>query len=282
MTATDGPVDRATGAWQGFVDVPGGRLWAEAAGAGPSVVLVHAGIADARMWDPQWAELAARHRVVRYDCRGFGRSESGDVAFSNRADLIAVMDAAGLAHATLVGCSRAGAIVVDTALEFPGRVAGLVSVCGGLGGLEMEDTPEEREVYERGEVLEAAKDWAAAADLDVALWVDGVGQPTGRAPAAVRELVRRMTFETYAQEKPVGRPTSLSPPAATRLHEIAVPTLVIIGELDTLSTRLTAEVLATGIRAAERVPVPGVAHLPNLERPEWFTRTLLEFLSRIG
>jgi 3-oxoadipate enol-lactonase len=275
-------VNRIDGAWHGFVEVPGGRLWAEAAGDGPGVVLVHAGIADARMWDPQWAALAARHRVVRYDCRGFGRSESGDVAFSNRTDLVAVMDAAGLERATLVGCSRAGAIVVDTALEFPGRVAGLVSVCGGLAGLEMEDTPEERALYERGEALEAAKDWAGAADLDVALWVDGVGQPAGRAPAAVRELVRRMSFETYAQEKPEGRPLRLHPPARSRLGEIRVPTLVIIGELDTLSTRLTAEVLSTGIRNAERVPVPGVAHMPNLERPEWFTRTLLEFLAGVA
>ena len=56
---------------EGFVDVAGGRLWAQAAGEGAGVVLAHAGIADARMWDPQWAAFAARHRVVRYDLRGF-------------------------------------------------------------------------------------------------------------------------------------------------------------------------------------------------------------------
>ena len=85
--------------FEGYVAVPGGRIWAQAAGEGTGVVLVHAGIADARMWDPQWEALAARHRVVRYDTRGFGRSETADVPFSNRADLVAVMDAAGLDRA---------------------------------------------------------------------------------------------------------------------------------------------------------------------------------------
>ena len=268
--------------FEGHVDVEGGRLWMQAAGDGPGVVLVHAGIANSRMWDPQWDALVAANRVVRYDTRAFGRTEGGDVPFSNRADLIAAMDAAGLERATLVGCSRAGSIVLDTTLEFPDRVAGLVWVCGGVSGLEMEDTPEEVAMYERGEALEEAKDWAAAADLDIEVWVDGVGQPAGRAPQAVRELVRTMAFETYVQEKPYGQPIQLDPPAAGRLGEIHVPTLVIIGELDTLSTRLSAEVLASGIQDAHRIAVPEVAHLPSLERPEWFTRTLLDFLGRVA
>jgi 3-oxoadipate enol-lactonase len=267
--------------FEGYVDVRGGRLWVEAAGEGTGIVLVHAGIADARMWDPQWDALTAEHRVVRYDTRGFGRTEGGDVEFSNRADLIAAMDAAGIDRATLVGCSRAGSIVLDTALEYPDRVAGLVWVCGGVGGLEMEDTPEEVAMYERAEALEEAKDWERAADLDVELWVDGVGQPEGRAPQAVRERVRAMAYETYVQDKVYGRPITLDPPAAGRLGEIRVPALVIIGELDTLSTRLSAEVLASSLQDAQRVTVPDVAHLPSMERPEWFTRTLLDFVARV-
>lgn len=269
-------------AFEAWIDVAGGRLWAQWAGDGPGVVLVHAGIADARMWDPQWAALAARHRVARYDTRGFGRTESRDDAvFSNRDDLVAVMDAADMERATLVGCSRAGAIVVDTTLEFPRRVAGLVWVCGGLGGLETTDTPAEAELEARGEALADAKDWAAAADLAVELWIDGVGQPAGRAPEDVRALVRRMTIETYVQEKPYGQPIVLQPPAAGRLAEIEVPTLAIVGELDTSGVHQAADALVAGIAGARRIDVPGVTHLPNLERPEWFTATLLAFLAEV-
>ena len=268
-------------AHEGFVAVPGGRLWAQWAGEGSGVVLAHAGIADARMWDPQWEALAARHRVVRYDLRGFGRSDVEHVTFSNRDDLVAVMDAAGLDRAVLVGCSRAGQIVVDTALEFPDRVAGVVWVCGGLSGSELEDTPEEQAVFARGEALEAAKDWAALADLDVAAWVDGIGQPAGRAPGPVRDLVRRMAHETYVQEKPYGDPIQLDPPAAGRLAELRMPLLAVVGLLDIAAVPATADLLVAEVAGARRLDAPGVAHLPSLERPEWFTDRLLEFLAEV-
>jgi 3-oxoadipate enol-lactonase len=267
---------------EGFIDVPGGRIWMQAAGTGSAVVLVHAGIADARMWDPQWDALAALHRVIRYETRGFGRTQTDDVPFSNRADLVAVMDAAGVDRATLVGCSRGGSIVVDTAIEHPARVSGLVWVCGGLGGLDIEDTPEELELGRREEALVEARDWAALADLDVAIWVDGVGQPTGRSPEDVRSLVRTMCLDTYVQQKPGGQPIVLEPPAATRLEEIRVPLLAIVGELDLAATSATASVLVAGVAGARRVDLAGVAHLPSLERPAWFTDTLLAFLDEVG
>ncbi len=266
---------------EGWAQVAGGRLPFQVAGEGTGVVLAHAGIADMRQWDPQWEALAAHHRVVRYDLRGFGRADVVDTTFSNRADLVAVMDAAGLDRAVVVGCSRAGSIVIDTAIEYPERVSGLVWVCGGISGAEGENTPEEQAAFDRAEALETAKDWAAAADNDVAIWVDGIGQPAGRAPAAARDAIRRMAYDTYVQEKPYGDTVVLDPPAIGRLGEIRVPLLVIIGLLDESPTVVNAGVLATAVHGARRIDLPDVAHMPNLERPEWFTATLLEFLASV-
>jgi 3-oxoadipate enol-lactonase len=268
-------------AFEGHVAVDGGRLWAQWAGDGSGVVLVHAGIADARMWDPQWDALTAGHRVARYDTRGYGRTETGNVAFSNRADLVAVMDAAGMERAVVVGCSRGGSIALDTALEFPDRVAGVAWVCGGVSGRVHEDSPLEVEAGEREEALWEAKDWAALAELDVSMWVDGLGQPPGRAPAGVRDAVRTMVLETYAQEKEEGQPIPLDPPAAGRLGELACPVLVIVGQLDTSGTIASAGALAEGAPNARRIDVPDVAHLPSMERPEWFTATLLDLLAEV-
>lgn len=265
-----------------YVRVEGGRLWAQAAGEGTGVVLAHAGVCDARQWDPQWEALTAHHRVVRYDLRGFGRAEVEHVRFSNRDDLIAVMDAAGLEHAVLVGCSRAGSIVVDTALEAPDRVSGLVHVCGGISGTDWASTPEEQAAFARGEALETAKDWAALADLDVEIWMDGIGQPAGRAPAAAREALRTMTYETYVQEKPYGDPVQLDPPAAGRLGELAMPVLVITGLLDESGTIQSGRLLAAQAPHARQIELPDAAHLPNLEQPAWFTETLLAFLAEVG
>ena len=245
-------------------------------------MLVHAGIADARMWDPQWAALATRHRVVRYDTRGFGRSETEDVPFANRADLVEVMDAAGLDRAVVVGCSRGGMIALDAVIEFPDRFSGLVWVCSGVGGLETTPTPLEVELDARDGELYEARDWEGVADLDLAHWVDGPGQPAGRAPEAVRAFVRGMILDTLLQEKVTGRPIPLQPPAAGRLGEVSVPVLAIAGLLDESSTAQAADALVAGVAGARRIDVPGVAHLPNLERPEWFTETLLAFLAELG
>ena len=267
-------------AFEGFVDVVGGKLWAQWAGSGTGVVLAHAGIADSRQWDPQWDALVAGHRVVRYDLRGFGRSKVEHTSFSNRADLVAVMDAAGLDRAVLVGCSRAGAIVIDTALEYPDRVSGIVWVCGGLIGSDAESTPEEEAAFERHEALEEAKDWAAAADDDVAMWVDGFGQPAGRAPESARQLVRTMAYETYVADKAYGDPIVLDPPAAQRLHELRGPLLAIVGAFDERATSENADRLVAAVPGAKRIDVE-TAHMPSLERPQWFTQTLLGFLAGI-
>lgn len=71
----------------GFIVVPGGRLYYEVEGEGPAVTLIHAGVANLRMWDAQVASWRDRFRVIRYDTRGFGRTLTEDVPYSNRADL---------------------------------------------------------------------------------------------------------------------------------------------------------------------------------------------------
>src|SRR4029077_8146925 len=102
------------------VSAPGARLHTVDEGAGPPIVLLHAGIADLRAWDAMVPHLTgAGYRVIRYDQRGFGRTVTEDVEVSNRADLIAVRDACDVVRAVGVGNSRGGQITIDSAIEFP-------------------------------------------------------------------------------------------------------------------------------------------------------------------
>src|SRR5688500_18397204 len=96
----------------GFLDVPGGRPYYEVDGEGHPLTLVHAGIANLRMWDDQVPAFAERYRVIRYDTRGFGRTETEDVSFSNRADLAALLDHLEAPSTYLVGASRSGQIAL--------------------------------------------------------------------------------------------------------------------------------------------------------------------------
>ncbi len=269
------------------VPVPGGELYARADGSGPAVVLIHAGIAHSDMWQPQVDWLAGRHTVIRYDTRGFGRSQSEKTTYSNRADLLAVLDYFAVSRAVITGCSRGGNIAVDFTLEFPERVAGLVTVCGGLGGFELPEAlhdPALNELFEKMDGLYEAGQFEELNEYEMQVFVDGPGQPVDRVDADLRAWVKEMNRLNFAQTEvnEGSTPIPLEPPAAGRLDEIQVPTLVMIGDLDTPGTRAAADALAAGIPRARQVVIPGTAHLPKLEQPARFATELGDFLHRVG
>ena len=266
------------------VPVPGGRLHVVDAGVptDPPIVLLHAGIADLRAWDDDVPPLtAAGYRVVRYDARGFGESTTKDVEFSNRADLVAVLDALGVDRAALVGNSRGGQIAFDSAIEFPERVVAVIGVGAGLGGFEGDVTPEEQALFEEMDALESADvpDPAAIADIDVRVWVDGPGQPATRVPEAIRERVRAMDAPNYAPGHVSGRPIPLDPPAAGRLADLRCPVLAIAGALDVSDVAQTARHLEAEAPDARAEILPGVAHMIGMEIPDELARRIVAFLA---
>ena len=263
------------------IEVPGGRLHVVDEGDGPSVVLVHAGIVDLRAWDALVPHLvAAGLRVVRYDTRGWGRSTTDDVRYSNRADLVAVLDACGIGRAALVGNSRGGQIAFDTAIEYPDRVVAVVGVGSGLGGFEGHPTPEELAIFEEMERLEEAdpRDAEAIVAFDTRLWADGPGQPAGRAPAWIGEQVRETGFLLSAPGHVFGRPIALEPPAAARLADLRCPVLAVAGTLDVSDVAETAQHLAANAPSARAVLLPDVAHLIGMERPAELASLVADFL----
>lgn len=274
------------------VAVPGGQLHVldEGQPTGPPILLLHAGIADLTAWDALAPLLAAAgQRVVRYDARGFGRSVTEDVEYSNRADAIAVLDALEMQRATLVGNSRGGQIAFDTAIDYPDRVHVVVGVGAGLGGFDGVSTDDEEAIFVRMEALEAALESAGPAgdaelvdaivDLDVRFWVDGPGQAEDRVPAAIRDHVRSMDAAHYDPSRVQGRPRPLTPPAGGRLAELRCPVLAVAGALDVSDVVQTARHLEAHAPNACAVILPDVAHMIGMEAPERLAALILEFLS---
>ena len=164
----------------------GAQLYFEAEGEGSPVVMIHAGVAHLRMWDAQVAAWRDRHRVIRYDTRGFGRTLTKDVPYSNRADLAAVMDHFGLEQAHVVGISRGSMIALDFAVENPERVKSLVWVAGGLRGFEPGEDPRLAAIWPEMERLEEAEGLGAAGrarDADLDRWTGPAAGPRGPAAA---------------------------------------------------------------------------------------------------
>jgi 3-oxoadipate enol-lactonase len=271
-----GPIE----AMQGFLDVEGARLYYEVAGQGHPLVLIHAGVADCTMWDEQWGPFAQRYRVIRYDTRGFGKTTTEDVSFSDHQDLYDLLKHLGVEKTYLIGVSRSGRIAVDFTLDHPEMVDALITVAAGFSGYQGEPTEEEMRLFDQADELEEKQDFAALTDLEVRIWVDGFGR-SGEAHPKVRERVRDMVLTNYKRRQPEGKPVGLQPPAAGRLSEIKVPTLVVVGDLDVSATQAMAVALEQGISGAKRVVFAGAAHMVNMEMPEEFNRLVLEFLGSL-
>lgn len=255
----------------------------ESAGRGPPVVLLHAGVADRRMWSAQCRALAqAGFAAHAYDRRGFGDTLHADESWSQVGDLFAVLDhVAKERPALLVGCSQGGRIAIDACLARPDRVGGLMVVAPAVSGAPEPAAfpPAVQAWIDRVEAAEAANDVDAVNALEAHAWLDGPLSPEGRVGGDVRE--RFLAMNEIALRAEVRGTESVPPPAWERMGDIEVPTLVAWGDLDFAHVATVCEHLVRNIAGARRHVFTGAAHLPNLEQPAAFDRLLVDFCRSI-
>jgi 3-oxoadipate enol-lactonase len=250
------------------------------------LLLLHAGVADRRMWQPILPRLESARHVLAPDLRGFGSRPLAKEPYSHVDDLVELLDAERVARAAVVGASNGGKIAIDLAISHPDRVAVLVLAAPALGGWDWSEETQafgakEDELLESGQV-------DAAVDLNVRTWVDGRGRGHEEVDGAVRELVREMQFQAFEHllnaysTEPHPEQRELDPPAAGRLAELTAPTLVVVGDLDMPDFPLIAARIADEAPRARMIEIAGVAHLPALERPELFAELVLAYLEELG
>lgn len=241
-------------------------LWYEDSGSGSPVVLLHESVVDSRIWDRFLPLVTNRLRTIRYDQRGYGRSPMWDGPYSPVADLMSVLDAAGIERAALLGTSRGGRIAIQAAIKRPERTSALVLAASGLAGhpLNIEGTPEQEA---RWEAAEAAGDAAELAELDLEIW----------APMGVDEELRAMFLEN-AEASNADDP-DVEEPSVGRLGKIGVPTLVITAGHDVPAIAEVGEILAREIPGAERAVIDEADHMIQWRAPEELAALVLEFLS---
>jgi 3-oxoadipate enol-lactonase len=245
------------------------------------VVLLHAGIADRRMWDPLWSALAVERDVVRLDLRGYGESAARPRGMlSPLDDVLDTLAEVGIDRSHVVGASFGAAVAVEVALTRPRQVASLLLSPPG-GSLIAELTPDLRAFIAAETAARARGDLGAAVEANLTWWVDGRGRDAGAVDPAVRELVRlmqRRAFEVTADWDDIEE-RELDPAPLDRLTEIRVPTLVLVGSLDLEAIHEAARQVASGIAGARLVTWPNTAHLPSMERPDDFLALLRNWLA---
>ncbi|MFF7079170.1 alpha/beta fold hydrolase [Streptomyces lavendulae] len=266
----------------------------DAAGSGPALVLLHSGVCDRRMWDPQWEALqAAGYRVVRADLRGFGETpaETGD--YDPVADVWELLDSLGIERAALVGASYGGKLALAAAARHPERVTALALLASGLPGRA--PSAELSAWGAREDALLEADDLEGAVALNVETWLGPDATPGTRAAVADMQrhafriqLAAEAAAETAAPSVPAANEAEAAaeqiPPTAPTfdLSGIAAPALAITGAHDFADFREIAVALADLLPNARHLDLDWAGHLPSLERPEEVTALLLDFLTGAG
>ncbi|MBO9532451.1 MAG: alpha/beta hydrolase [Solirubrobacteraceae bacterium] len=250
------------------------------AGQGAPVVLLHAGVADRRVWEGVALLLDAP--AIAYDRRGFGDTPPSDAEFTHLDDLAAVLDRVADEPAWLVGNSMGGALAIDAALTFPERLAGLVLIAPAVSGqpepeLEDLDPDSERIIRALIEAMEAG-DVDAQLRQHAHLWLDGPAQPELRVGGAARTLALAMNevIVRHALPEDFGE---ADVDAWSRLEEIDLPVTVVWGDLDVPSGIESAQTIADRIPGARSQVLHGLAHLPSLEDPVAVTRAIREAMA---
>jgi 3-oxoadipate enol-lactonase len=230
-------------------------------GSGPAVVLVHAGVADGRMWDATRDALADAWTVVVPDLRGFGESPEPPADaddWSNSGDVLDLLDHLGIAEAALVGASFGGRVATEVAATAPDRVTRLVLLAPSAAGMH------------RGEALQAfadeedalieAGDVEAATELNVRTWL---GPDADDAARALVHDMQKRAFEVQLAADPDAEPQPVDADPA----RISAPTTVVVGGHDFPDFAQVARRLRDTVPAAELLELDWAGHLPTLERP---------------
>jgi pimeloyl-ACP methyl ester carboxylesterase len=268
----EGPRDSTTGGR--YLKLDGGRIYYEEGGRGPCVVLLHDGLVHAVGWDGQWEPLCKSFHAVRYDRRGYGRSDVPTAPFSPTADLAALLRHLKTPRATLVGCSSGAGLALDYAIENPGQVEQLILIGPVVHGMatsahfyqrgEKNNAP-----LVRGDVKSAAENWSQDR------YQVGPGHDAARE-ALYEALVRNphnLSYPGNLERRP-------APPAVDRLSAVRVPTLLLVGEYDIPDVQAYAGAIEAGVWGARREVVPGCGHLVALEEPGRVTRIITTFAQR--
>jgi pimeloyl-ACP methyl ester carboxylesterase len=264
----------------GYLELTGARMYYEVNGGGPPLVLMHAGIADRRMWAGQIGALSRHYTVITPDFRGYGSSVAQQSPFRYYEDICRLLQHLKIGKAALVGCSIGGLTALKLMIAHPEAVACAVLVAPGLSEYEYTDAGTLAKDAELS-ALAAAGKRDDVVRLLVDLWVVGLKRSRQAVSREAQELALRMIKENYDMVMDRLPETEPEFGIIPNLPKINAPVLVMIGSDDLPDMQAIAHLVARKIPGAREQLIPGAAHLPNLEREDLFNRTVLDFLGSV-
>lgn len=258
-----------------FVDNQGLPIFFEDVGAGPPVVLGHSFLCSGKMWRGQVPALAGNFRVLNLDLRGHGRSGEAKRAFSLYdavSDVVAVLDHLGIEKAVWCGLSVGGMVALRAALTCPQRVRGLILLDTDAGA---EPAIRKLRYYAMG---------LGARLVGIGPFVSSIarlmfGATTRRQNPTLVSQWKREISALHVPSVLRGLDALMQRDSLlARLHQIRVPTLVLVGEEDRSLPPILSRQIHDLLHDSRFVQIRAAGHLSALEQPAPVTQAILHFL----
>jgi pimeloyl-ACP methyl ester carboxylesterase len=248
------------------LDRNGVQIYYEVHGSGPAVLLTHGYSATSEMWKPNIAALSPRYRLILWDMRGHGQTDSPDdpAAYSEEAtvaDMAGLLDAHGVEQAVIGGLSLGGYMSLAFHLVHPQRVKALMLFDTGPG-------------YRKDD---ARAGWNKRAEVTAGEYETKGLAALGRSAEVLASHHRSAQGLAHAAR---GMLAQRDARVIDSLAALKVPTLVLAGAKDEPFLAAT-DYMASKIPGATKVIIPDAGHAANIDQPEVFNRAVLEFLDRV-
>lgn len=261
----------------GYINADGGELYYEMAGEGEYIVLLHDGILHHVIWDEQFKLLTENYKVVRYDRRGFGKSDAPQAPFSHTDDLNQVFTQLKIDNAILFGMSAGGGLAINYTLKYPDKVNALV-----LAGAVVSGYGYSNHFLTRGGNIQSLLD---VLEPEKFIPYFGWDDPYEIYPENIEAKKKFLNLlETNPQNVTGALGYFSKPPeraAVNFLSEIKVPALILVGEFDIPDVHAHSGAIDAGIANSKREIILNAGHLIPLEQPAAFNASVLKFLNGI-
>jgi pimeloyl-ACP methyl ester carboxylesterase len=273
------PIDIDAQKKEEYADVNGTRIFYKIEGKGHPLVLIHGFSLDTRMWADQILTFSKRYRIIRYDRRGFGKSGVNQTGFTEVEDLYELLRHLGVRSCYVLGMSQGGGIARDLTLDHPEMVDALILQDTSVKGFRWPRNPHIPRVSLREMALTEGLEKAKKA------WLNNprfrISRQKPRVYRRLKQIIAEWSGSTWLNPPTKQNEASETKQPIDRLGEIKIPTLVILGEHESIALHCAANALVFGIPNSEKALVSGAGHMANMDEPLIFNKIVLSFLEKV-
>ncbi len=264
----------------GYITAGKMRVYFERHGTGKPILLLHAGLQDQRMWQPQVKYLSSYFDVITIDLPYHGKTSGNDTTTLVSEVIKAVLDTLHINKVSLAGLSMGTNAVQDFAIAYPKRVDKIMLISAGINGYDRKYPVDSLSMnwYLKFDKALKQKDTVEAAKEFTKAWAEGIYRSKDSLRQPVSKYVLNSTLSTIRKHKLAYWPKlNEHPSAINRISEIKAPTMIVNGDKDLPYVTSVSIYLQKHIPGSKQVVIKDVAHMLNLEKPQELNKLMKEF-----